>query len=131
MTSFQTKEGVSVAKQVPANTTDTETYAVRRDATVESVQVRIYQGAENDLHLKLQVRRRGTEQVDNLVQRTGKSYIDGDDDVYHFDISAPVENGDKLRVWYDNNDGANAHNFRVNFDLDYLSGLERIKGVFS
>jgi hypothetical protein len=60
-----------------------------------------------------------------LVELVGKDWIDGDHDVYHWDISEPVEQGDEIAVQYDNNDTSNPHNFRSNIDVDHASGTSR------
>lgn len=128
----RSKFGLTFARQVPAAEDDRVAYEVQRDATVEGVEARIYSGAENTLHLTIKhIPATGTPTplvgtVDE--DGTGKSYIDGDDDVYNWDVSHPVEKGDILVVDHDNTDGSNAHNYRVNMNLDYMDGTDRILG---
>lgn len=128
------KSGSTIAKQVPAATRDRESWVVPRDGRLEDLAVRIYAGAENTLHLRLYHEQNSGAQ-ETLITPIGKTYIDGDDDKWVWDLSIPVRQDDELVVDYENTDGANAHNFRVTFDVDYHNALERasaaLKGVLS
>lgn len=122
----RTKNGVSFGATVPAASDERLVHELTTDATVEGVSVRIYRGAENTLRLTLtHVPASGSPS--DLVETVdgGKDYVDGDDDLYQWDTSVPVEDGDELVVEANNTDGTNAHNFRVNMDLDYMSGVQR------
>jgi len=125
----RTAEGLTFARQVPADESDRLTWEVGNDATVEGVTARIYRGAENTLHLRLKhIPASGSPS--QLVEPAaddgdGKDYIDGDDDAWEWDLSVPVEEGDLLVVEHENTDGSNAHNYRVNMDIDYMGGVER------
>lgn len=125
----ETKEGVSYGKKVPADGSGTLEYQVSRDATIESVSCRIFPGAETTLELNFYVLRRDTEATDQLVQTVGKDHVAGDDDLFRWDVSTPVANGDTIVVEYNNTDTNNAHGFRANMDLDYSGGLSRILEV--
>lgn len=125
----RTAEGVTIARTVPAGESDRIEWTVPQDATVEAASARIYTGAENTLRLKLK-HRPATASEQQLVvpaegDGDGKDYIDGDDDDWSWNLSVPVEKGDTLVVEHNNTDGTNAHNYRVNIDVDYMGGVER------
>jgi len=124
------KNGISFGATVPATEIRRLTYDVTNDATVESASVRIYRGAENTLQLRLKhLPEQGAPS--DLVETVGpKQYIDGDDERYDWNLGVPVEDGSVVVVEAENTDGINAHNFRVNVDLDYLGGTERaVRGL--
>lgn len=133
------KEGVTLGDRVPAGATEQRMeFEVLADATVEQFSVRIYQGAQLDLQLEVFIERKINEsrtRRDDIVEMVGKEYIDGDDDVYEWDVSQPIEEEDKLVILATNNDGSNAYDYRANFDVDYEGGvsrgLSRLLGVFS
>jgi len=118
-----TKNGLSIAREVSPDTSGYEGVEMERDGTVESVSVRIYQGAENTLRLRV-LRVRDGSQI-QIVQLHGKEWIDGDDDVYRWEVSEPVEQGDEIVVQFNNSDVDNSHNFRLNVDVDYAKGTSR------
>lgn len=127
------KNGLTFARTVPATEDDRLTYEVTRDATIEGVTARIYQGAENTLRLNFKIQPANGSEV-FLVEpadasedgSAGKKYIDGDDDDWKWNVSHPVEKGDVLVVEYHNTDGSNAHNFRANMNIDYMGGTSRL-----
>lgn len=123
------RRGVTFADQVPAGATNrTLTYTIPRDATVERVQVRIYDGAQLDLELSPYISQGADEGRTDVIRTVGKDYIDGDDDVYEWDVSLPVERGDEL-VWSaTNNDGSNAYDYRAIVDVEHGGGLRRLVG---
>jgi hypothetical protein len=125
------KNGLTFARQVPATEAERLTYEVSRDATIEGVQARIYAGAENTLRLNFKIQpANGSElflvEPADTDDGSGKDYIDGDDDDWNWNVSHPVEKGDKIVVEYDNTDGSNAHNFRANMNIDYMGGTSRL-----
>lgn len=125
--SDEPRDGVTLSDQVPASTTGQEvTYEVDSDATIERIQIRIYEGAELDLQLE-PIRRttEGATPDQPLLEYAGKSYIDGDDDVYEFVVSEAIHNGEKIVIKATNNDGSNAYDYRVNVDVDYHGGSGR------
>lgn len=128
------KSGSTIARQVPATEDDRLSWTVPRDGTLEHLAVRIYEGAENTLRLNIyHEHTNGGQEL--LIQPEGKGYIDGDDDLWPWDLSVPVRQDDKIVVDYENTDGTNAHNFRVTLDVDYYNGLDRaaslLKGVLA
>lgn len=127
--SINERAGQSLAKQVPAAETGTVELPVQADGTIESIKLRIYTGAENTLKLRPQKKTdRGFEDILDLA---GKNWIDGDDDVWSWSLSVPIQSDEKVVIRYDNQDGANAHNFRATVDVDYLGGLERVSAFAS
>jgi hypothetical protein len=126
-----TKKSISFSKQVRSNSTETLTHTVQRDATIEEVQVRIYRGAENDLEVQPYVLR-GQSDAQNridLIEFEGKTYLDGDDDIWTFSISEEVEEDDEIKVEATNNDGSNAYDYRCNVELDEAGGVHRFIGL--
>lgn len=126
--SIASREAASLSDHVPAATTEQVlTLTVERPATVERVALRIYQGAQLDLEIRPYIRRKNnTEQP--LIELVGKEYIDGDDDLYVWDISRPLEDNEEIVFSATNNDGSNAYDYRVNLDLDYADGASRFLG---
>jgi hypothetical protein len=122
--SINNKAGQTLAKQVPASESGIITVSVDAPATVESLAIRIYPGAENTLRLRPVVKSSGAES--DILDYGGKSYVDGDDDDWEWDVSEPVGADDEIGIRYDNTDGSNAHNFRATVDVDYRGGLESI-----
>lgn len=125
----KSRDGLTFARQVPASEDDRLAYEVQDDATVEGVTARIYPGAENTLHLRVKhipVSGSPTPLVETVdSDGNGKDYIDGDDDSWTWQPSVPVEKGDVLVVEHENTDGSNAHNYRVNMNIDYMNGRDR------
>lgn len=124
----ETKDGVSFATEAAAGASDELVYAVDRPATVEHVTARIYSGAETTLEL-VPVVRTVDENERPLVELVGKPAIDGDDDSYEWNISQEIEKNEEIVIKYTNTDGSNAHNFRVNVDIDHLGGVERAESI--
>lgn len=124
----QEREGLTLSDHVPAGATDQEvSVKIPQSATVERLSVRIYTGAELDLELYPYIQREdGTRQP--LLELVGKEYIDGDDDLYEWTLSRPIESGDEITISATNNDGSNAYDYRANLDLEYAGGLSRIFG---
>lgn len=128
MTAISSVDGrtaVSFGRQVPAATVSEESRKLEFDATVERVSVRIYRGAETTLSVTPLVRTADGNEF-SLVELVGKQSVDGDDDKFIFDVSEPVEEGDEIVVRSKNNDGKNAHNYRVNVEIDAAGGVERV-----
>lgn len=130
------KDGFSLSDQVPGGATGREVSArVDTDATIERISIRIYQGPELDLELEPMVRERGGgSRKRPILEYSGKEYVDGDDDLYVWDVAEPVEEGEEIVVEATNRDGSNAYDYRANFDVDYHGGtsrglLETIGGV--
>jgi hypothetical protein len=119
------RDAYSIAESVAAGATSEQTIELPADATIERVQVRIYVGAELDLELQPIIRDdTGTERP--IVKFGGKNYIDGDDDFYQFSPSKPVKDNEEIVIRATNNDATVALDYRVNLDVDYAGGVERL-----
>lgn len=121
------KAGQTIAQEAPAGSSDTVGFSVPTDGTIEGLQLRIYNGAENTLQLVPEVHRDGATEL--LLELAGKAYVDGDDDVWSWDLSEPVEADDEIVIRYTNTDDTNPHNFRATMEVDYLSGTDRVVSV--
>lgn len=121
------KDGFSLSDQVPAGATGREVSArVDTDATIERISIRIYQGPELDLELEPMVQERGGgSRKRPILEYSGKEYVDGDDDLYVWDVAEPVEEGEEIVVQATNRSGSNAYDYRANFDVDYHGGTGR------
>ncbi len=123
--------GQTIAKQVPAAESGSLTVSPGAAGTIEKMKLRVYTGAENTLRLRPQIKSNGSFQ--DLLDYAGKSYVDGDDDVWSWELGEPIEADEELVIRYENRDGSNAHNFRATFSVDHLGGVERavsaVKGI--
>lgn len=116
---------VTLSEQVAAGATASDvSYTVPADATIEKFQVRIYEGAELDLQVRPQVLEQGSAQPTPLVDIAGKSYIDGDDDLFTWELSRPVEEGAEIRMRSKNLDGTNPYDYRANLELNNVGGTD-------
>lgn len=124
------RRGVTISDRVPAGATNRKMrYRVPRDGTVEAFSLRIYSGAELDLEIKPYVVQKADEGQTDLIRMVGKDHLDGDDDVYRFDTSVPVEQGDEIVLSATNQDGSNAYDYRSNIEIDHAGGLSRLTQV--
>lgn len=108
---------------VGADTTETYTRRIESDATIEHVMIRIYSGAELDLQIKPFVLKGRDRQP--LINYEGKDYVDGDDDVWPFTMSEPIEEGEEIGVEVTNKDASNAYDFAAHIHVDYAGGVRR------
>lgn len=124
----QDKRGLHFAASVPAGGSVENTHKMQRDATIEEVQTRFYIGQELDLQLNLYIRDPDDTQSSRKIIPTPGSidHIAGDDDDYRWDVSEPINKGDKIVVEATNQDANNAYNYVVNMDVDYLYGSSRV-----
>lgn len=136
---LEQRAGQTLALQVPAGDSGKLSVPVDGPATLESLKLRIYSGAENTLQLRPQKKSNGAYEdlLDYAENDTGtaKTYVDGDDDVWEWALSVPMNPDDEVVIDYENTDGSNAHNFRAVVEIDYLGGAERatraLKGVLA
>jgi len=123
------KSGISFSDEVAAGSTETESHQLDRPATVESISVRIYPGPGTDLEIEPFVKTNdGTRRP--LLDYAGKQFVDGDDDVYSWSVSEPVEQDATLEVRAKNTDASNPYNYRVNMDVDYREGSRSVLSGF-
>jgi hypothetical protein len=121
----KTKETYRLSLQVAAGGSGRLTRRLTQEGTLDRVNVRIYSGAALYLQLKPKLDQLHQREVD-VVDYTGKQYIDGDDDAYVFDVSIPVHVDNQLIVEYVNNSLVDALDFAVDFIVDHLGGTERV-----
>jgi hypothetical protein len=129
------RAGQTIAQEVAAGASGELAVDVDAAGTLEGLKLRIYAGAENTLQLRPQRKTNGG--YENLLAygNDGKHYVDGDDDVWEWDLSIPVQKDDAIVVRYENTDANNPHNFRAVTEIDHLNGVERaaraVKGVLA
>jgi hypothetical protein len=121
------REVIRLALQVAGGVSDTIEFTVPGDCTVERLAIRIYEGAALLLQLKPFIKRAGSEIREPLVRyaKSGKQYIDGEDESYKWTMSIPAGVDDVIGVDYVNSD-ADAHDFAVDVELDYAAGIYRM-----
>jgi len=132
--SNNTKAGQSLAQTVEAEGSGKVTLPITDPGTLEHLKLRIYPGAENYLRLTPQVNR--SNGYEDVIALAGKTYIDGDDDSFEWELSKPLREGDELVIRYQNLDTAYEHSFRAVASIDYAGGLTRwvpsaLSGVLS
>lgn len=118
------------ADSVDPNTTEEYEETLHAAATIEGIEVRIYPGPELDLRVKLFA----VDGADRrpLINFNGKEYVDGDNDVWSFDVSEPIDEGEEILVEVENQDANTTYNFAVNMAVDFAGGIERlVKRVIS
>jgi len=125
----ETRTGISFAETVAAGGTTTQSYTVDRPGTVENLQIRIYSGAETDLEIEPFVITPDKQKIP-LVETRGKAVIDGDDDVYSWSLSLPVEQEAIIKVEANNTDSNNAYDYRANVEVDFRGANKSIFEVF-
>lgn len=129
----QRRESIRFSGDVSPSDTETHTFELSEDCTVEDVTVRFYQGPRLDLHVVPFVETGGDRgRRTPLVNFQGsKQYVDGDDDLWPFDCTESVEDGELLGVEVENVDSENTYSFAVDVTVDYAGGAERAAvGVF-
>ncbi|WP_058826725.1 hypothetical protein [Haloferax sp. Q22] len=126
-TNSERKSSLRFAGNVGPDDVETETYALQKDATVEEVAVRIYQGPRLDLQIIPFVERGepGYRERIPLVELRGKEYVDGDDDYWIFPTSESVHEGELLGVEVRNIDGSNTYDYAVDMVVDRAGGVTR------
>lgn len=119
------RDGITLSDHVIAGATDQEvSISVDAGATIERVAARIYDGPQLDLELRPMIKT-NDNQYRPLLEYGGKQYIDGDDDVYEWAVAQSIEAGEEIVVKATNQDGSNAYDYRMNFDLEYEGGVGR------
>jgi len=117
------KETFRFADQVAAGETDEFEANPTDPARITNLDVRIYPGPELNLRIRPYVVDGANRRP--LVNFKGKDHIDGDDDVWQFDISEPITTRETLLVEVENT-GTDAYDFAVNASIDYLNGTNRV-----
>lgn len=131
--SFSRKETKRFSVAISPGETITETTTLDHPATIEEVDIRLYQGAENEIAV-YPFRERDQDRV-GLVDLYGKSSIYGDGDYWRFDVSESVEEGDIIGVEVTHEAAEYDFDVDVDITIDQAGGASRvlsaIAGVFS
>ena len=122
----ETKNGLSFSDSVEPDSEQTLRYLVPTDATIEHISVRIYPGPELDLTIRPRLHRAAEGETIDLLRTIGKNHIDGDNDLWRWDVSIPVRANDEIRVVAANDDDTETYDYRVGMDLDQLGGVSRV-----
>lgn len=126
MDNTETRDNLRFAERVGPGSTETLTYEVNDDATIEEVDVRIYRGAELALNIFPYVRLGGDDASKTpLLTLVGKQHIDGDDDTFEFNLAEAVTPGDEIGVDVTNTSTEFGYDFVVDMDLDRAGGTKR------
>jgi len=111
-------------RKVGASTSGTETYQVKKDATLEQLEIRIYSGAEDTLRLNVYKKDDETDTKKQVVETPDEQeFIGGNEDFFTFRTSTSLTSEDKIIVDYENTDGSNPHRYKVNMELDRTGGV--------
>ena len=125
----ETMDSVRFAESVDPDSSVTLSYELPQDATIEEVTVRIYRGAELDLHVTPWHNPAGGRDVQEpLITFEGKEYIDGDGDHWEFPLSDGVKEGDTIGVTIDNvSSGSDGYTLdaAADFVVDRAGGSDR------
>lgn len=116
-----------LAATVPAGQTLTVERRIQQDCTLVAMRIRIYVGAQLALRLTPYIVNARGQRRDLVAWGDGaaaKRYIDGDDDLYEYSLSEPIDADADERICIDavNTDAANALDFSADFGLDYSNG---------
>jgi len=114
---------VRFSDTVPPDSTRTYSRAIEEPATAEQLSVRFYQGPELELEIR-PLRQRESDALP-LIDLVGRDVVVGDDDVFDFEVSEPLEEGDELVMEVTNNSTEYAYDFNADVAIDYLGGTER------
>jgi hypothetical protein len=126
--SDDSRTSIRFADRVDPDDSVTLTHTVEEAATVEQMTVRIYRGAEHDLHVEPYIdRSRGDrEQREPLVTYQGKEFIDGDNDFFEFPLSREIEPDQNIGVEVSNLESQYGYDFAVDLVVDRAGGTTRI-----
>ncbi|WP_049915515.1 hypothetical protein [Haloferax mucosum] len=105
--------------------TERETFEVSKDATIEKVTTRFYRGPQLDLSIRPFVESEEGRERD-IVDVIGRDGVVGDNDVFPFHVSEPVERGDVVGIEVTNADGTNTYDYNVDLELDRAGGVSRL-----
>lgn len=109
------QSGLTFGKNVSGGETGELVWDVEDNIRVDKLDVYVY-GNETLLKLNPVVEvGRGSEI--SLVETVGDSDLDGHHADYHWQLSEELDEGDKIKVKFENQDETNPHRFRVNMDI--------------
>lgn len=123
----ENRRSIRFAEQVDPDSKVEETFDVETEATIEGLDVRIYRGAELDLHIKPWIKREGKKFP--LIEYQGKNFIDGDADHWEFPVSESIRPEDTIGVTAENVDTEYALDYAVDVTIDRAGGLSRFGGL--
>ena len=120
---------VFMAQTIAPGVAGAEEFRIPRPCTVESLAVRFYLGAQNELLLVPELRSpTGTRIPLVHYSPDGNQFLSGDDDHFHFDIILPAWRGWLLHLDYVNISAVEL-SYRVKFALDMNNGADGPGGV--
>ena len=104
-----------ISARVPSGMTEEETFKLPKDATIKSIEARIYPGAQLDLQLEPVLEKKDSDTEIDLVDYPGdKNHIEGDDDVIQLPTNVEAEKDDVLKVKAENTDqNGNSYDYYV------------------
>jgi len=126
---LETSEAVSFAETVPSGEESELAYETDGAATIERLKIRFYPGQQLDHRIHVVIREKGSGRERNVVQTPGKDVFTGDDDVYDFELSKPLNADEQLVVRSVNTDPQYSYDTRVNAEIDYRGG--RVNALIS
>ncbi|QGX95003.1 hypothetical protein EI982_09470 [Haloplanus rallus] len=123
------RDTIHFSESVDPGETITLTKEMDRDATIETIEVRIYRGAEFALQatpFKDVEPSSDTERRVPLLTYRGREYIAGDADRFSFPVAREVREGRTVGVEVENTADQYAYNFNVSIVVEYAGGASRI-----
>lgn len=120
MTQVRDQDSLRFASDVPPNSTVTLRRRLQEEGTVEKVRVRIYPGAELDLRVEpfIEIGDSNSHRLPLITYGgNGKTYVDGDDDTFEFQVSEFVDGDEVVGVRAENLDGSNTYDFAMDVVL--------------
>lgn len=117
---------VYMARTVLAGAAGSDQFRIPRVCTVESMAVRFYQGAQNELLLVPELRSPTGDRVPLVAYAGADQFIAGNDDYFEFDIILPAWRGWILHLDYSNISAVDL-DYRVKFALDMENGDRRAR----
>lgn len=114
------KEVISFRKSVDPGESGKMTERVKAKGTVEGFKVRFYAGQEEDLRVRVYLRKVGNI-IEELITYQGNNFLSGDDDYFIYDVITPVKNDDEIVVEYENvtAEEVGAYTLSVDVSIDY------------
>ncbi|MDS0243939.1 MULTISPECIES: hypothetical protein [unclassified Haloferax] len=108
-----------------------KTVPVPKDGTVERITIWSVPGSEDALKLRPVIISDGAENDALTYAPDGEHFVTGEPDDTPYRVSIPVHQGDEVGVIVDNESADNNYRFRVQFEIDYAGGSQRLLGVFN
>jgi hypothetical protein len=110
-------------RKVSAGTEGRESYDIKKDATIEMLEFRIYSGAEDTLKLNAYIEDEETNSKKQIIETPDdQAFIGGNEDFFTFRATESVTSDDRLVIEYENTDTTNPHRYKMNVELDRTGG---------